>query len=66
MNHDDVWSEEQAAQQLRVHARTLRRWRQGGKVPFCRTPGGRVRYTFEQLVQIGAEMQVPSDPIARH
>ena len=59
------YSEAEAAAQLpgRPHARTLRRWRKGGKVPYCCTPGGRIYYTFEQVVLIGAAMKVqPAKP----
>lgn len=55
------FAEEEAARQLGVHERTLRRWRGARKVPFCRTPGGRIRYTFAQLVEIGASMVVPGN-----
>jgi excisionase family DNA binding protein len=62
----EAWYDEAlAARELGVHERTLRRWRAAGKVPFCRTPGGRIRYRFTQLVEIGASMIVEPGPGAR-
>ncbi|HEV2865386.1 MAG TPA: helix-turn-helix domain-containing protein [Allosphingosinicella sp.] len=61
---DGWYFEAEAARQLAVHERTLRRWRKPGKVPFCRTPGGRIRYTFAQLVEIGAGMVVAANGAA--
>lgn len=59
----EAWFDEaETARQLGVHERTLRRWRKAGKVPFCRTPGGRIRYSFPQVVQIGAGMIVDAVP----
>lgn len=58
------YSEAQAAAQLGVSERTLRRWRQNGKVPFCRTPGGRIFYTFAQVVEIAAAMMVGASAVA--
>lgn len=52
------FSEPQAAAQLGVSRRTLQRWRAQGHVEYCRTPGGRIFYTFAQVVQIGAAMRV--------
>lgn len=62
---DISYSEAQAAAQLpnRPHPRTLRRWREAGRVPYCRTPGGRIYYTFEQVVAIGATMRVEIAPV---
>ena len=56
---DDTYCEAQAAAMLpgRPSARTLKRWRLAGHAPHCRTPGGRIFYTFEQLVEIGAAMR---------
>ena len=55
---ENSFSEASAAAMLpgHPHERTLRRWRTAGKVPFCRTPGGRIYYTFAQLAEIGAAM----------
>ena len=59
------YSEAQAAAQLGVSERTLRRWRAAGLVPFCKTPGGRIFYSFAQVVEIGAAMMVAAaSPLA--
>jgi hypothetical protein len=61
-----TFNEAQAAAMLpsRPSAATLKRWRLAGQVPFCRTPGGRIYYSFEQLVAIGAGMRhQPSAPV---
>ena len=59
MVEDGSFNEAKAAEMLpgRPSGATLKRWRLAGKVPFCRTPGGRIFYTFEQLVEIGAAMK---------
>lgn len=63
---DDIYCEAQAAAMLpgRPSARTLKRWRQAGNAPHCRTPGGRIFYTFAQLVEIGAAMRQHADGTA--
>lgn len=67
MNDDDfdyrprgeAWFDERgAAKLLDVGERTLRRWRGAGKVPFTRTPGGRIRYMLTQIVEIRASMLI--------
>lgn len=59
------YDEKQAARILDVTARTLRRWRKDGKVSFYRTPGGRVRYSTDQLLELRRSSRVPvSSPIA--
>lgn len=42
----------------RLTERALRRWRQQGRVPYLRTPGGRIFYTVGMLTEISAAMRV--------
>jgi predicted site-specific integrase-resolvase len=51
-------SEPEAARVIGVHPDTLKRWRRRGAVGFVLTPGGRIRYTTEQLHQLRAAMRV--------
>lgn len=44
------YDERQAARILGVDPRTLRKWRGDGVIGFHRLPGGRIRYTADQLV----------------
>lgn len=44
------FDEKAAARILGVTPRTLRRWRQLGQIGYHRTPGGRIRYTMDQLI----------------
>jgi hypothetical protein len=56
---DRMFNEAQAAAMLpgKPSAATLKRWRLSGKVvDFFRQPGGRIFYSFEQIVGIGAAM----------
>lgn len=53
-----VFSEPQAARVLGVHISTLRRWRKAGAVGYSLTPGGRIRYSPEDLRRLMAAMQV--------
>jgi excisionase family DNA binding protein len=46
------YDEKAAARILNVAPRTLRRWRIDGKVSHHRTPGGRVRYSTDQLLEL--------------
>jgi len=46
------YDEKTAARILGVAPRTLRAWRVAGKVSHHRTPGGRVRYTMDQLIEV--------------
>ena len=43
-------SSTEAAAFLDVHQSTLKRWRLAGLVPFVRHPGGRVRYSKQELI----------------
>lgn len=52
------WTEPQAARILGVSARTLRRWRAKGEVEFMRTPGGRIRYSDDSLLDFRRKMRV--------
>ena len=55
----EAWFDEPAAASLlNVSDRTLRRWRCAGKVPFTRTPGGRIRYMLTQMAEIRASMMI--------
>lgn len=51
-------SEAEAARVVGVHPDTLRNWRKRGAVGYTLTPGGRVRYTSEQLRQLIGAMRV--------
>jgi predicted site-specific integrase-resolvase len=42
-------TEPQAAKAVGIHPSTLRRWRKNGAVGFTLTPGGRVRYSPEDI-----------------
>lgn len=42
-----------------VGPRTLRRWRKAGAIGYTLTPGGRIRYTMEDLHQLSLDMRVP-------
>ena len=53
------FTEPQAARILSVGERTLRRWRKAGAVGYSLTPGGRVRYTPEDLFKLQVAMRVP-------
>lgn len=46
------YDEAQAARIVGVTTRTLRAWRKRGAIGFHRTPGGRIRYTVDQLVEL--------------
>lgn len=49
----------QAAAALGVHANTLRRWADDGKIPVTRLPSGYRRWSEEQIEQIRQEMTGP-------
>ena len=51
-------SEGEAAAALQVHPKTLARWRRAREVAHYVTPGGRVRYRFEDLITFRASMRV--------
>lgn len=51
-------TEPQAARAVGVHPRTLRRWRQRGAVGYTLTPGGRIRYTSEDMRRLLLAMRV--------
>jgi excisionase family DNA binding protein len=51
-------SEPQAAEALSVHPSTLRRWRKNGAIGFTLTPGGRVRYSHEDVRRLLCAMRV--------
>lgn len=50
--------EAEAARVVGVCKDTLRNWRKDGKVGYTLTPGGRIRYTPEQLHQLVRSMKV--------
>lgn len=52
------YDEKQAAQILGVDPRTLRKWRSDGAIGFHRLPGGRIRYTADQLVEFKRSTRV--------
>lgn len=51
-------TEPEAARVLDVHLSTLRRWRKKGAVGYTLTPGGRIRYSPEDLARLAAAMHV--------
>jgi excisionase family DNA binding protein len=55
---DSHFTEPQVAAALKVDVRTLRRWRKAGKISYQRTPGGRVRYRLDDLIELNARMVV--------
>ena len=52
------FTEKEAAAQIGVTDRTLRRWRKAGAVGYLLTPGGRVRYHGEHLRRLLLDMRV--------
>jgi DNA-binding transcriptional MerR regulator len=52
------YDEKAAARILGIAPRTLRAWRVGGKVSHHRTPGGRVRYTMDDLLELQRRSRV--------
>lgn len=52
------YSEAEAARIIGIGARTLRRWRRAGAVAHSITPGGRVRYSLEDIWQLQSAMHV--------
>lgn len=58
MVETDVMTEAQAAASLRVHPKTLARWRQAGHVNYDRTPTGRIRYRWSDLVALRRQMRM--------
>lgn len=51
-------SEKQAASTLGVHVQTLRNWRRRGAIGHSLTPGGRIRYSTEDLRRFNSAMKV--------
>ncbi len=59
---DPLFTEDQVAAMLRVNPRTLRRWRLAGKVSHERTPGGRIRYRWDDVIELTGTMRVEREP----
>lgn len=55
------FTEGQAARMLGVSAVTLRRWRGLGVIGHHRMPGGRIRYSLDQIANFRSRCRV--DPI---
>lgn len=55
------YDEKAASRILGVSSRTLRAWRKAGKVDHYVTPGGRIRYSTEQLVDLQRGSRVVSE-----
>jgi predicted site-specific integrase-resolvase len=53
------YDEKTAARILGVAPRTLRAWRCEGKISYHRLPGGRIRYSMDQLVEFQRSCRVP-------
>lgn len=67
MADPDGMSEAQAAAGLRCHPKTLARWRKAGLIAHDRTPGGRVRYHWDDVLAFRRSMRIPADaPICSH
>ncbi|MGK2910328.1 MAG: helix-turn-helix domain-containing protein [Sphingobium sp.] len=58
MSDDYDFDEAQAARILGVSAKTLSRWRRSGAIGYHRMPGGRIRYTTDQLANFRASCRV--------
>lgn len=56
--NDADYDEAQAARVLDVSAVTLRRWRLAGEIGHYRMPGGRIRYSADQLANFRARCRV--------
>jgi predicted site-specific integrase-resolvase len=54
------YDEKMAASIVGVTPRTLRAWRKAGAIGYHRTPGGRVRYTMDQLIDFKRASRVPA------
>ena len=54
----ELLSEKAAARILQLHPDTLRRWRKAGRVRYCTTATGRVRYRLQDLVQVASPQWV--------
>ena len=61
----DLIDEKTAARILSVTPRTLRRWRLEGKISYHRLPGGRIRYSPDQLIDFKRSCRVAASvPVA--
>lgn len=62
MADDDEWlTLGEAADRLGVHANTLRRWTDQGRIPFMLTLGGHRRFAVQQIEDLLAEQQQQPD-----
>jgi hypothetical protein len=67
MPDPDILSEAQAAASLRVHPKTLARWRKAKQIDHDRTPGGRISYRWSYLIAFRRRMMIAADaPICSH
>ena len=67
MADPEVMTEAQAAAALRVHPKTLARWRRARLIACDLSPGGRVRYQWDDLLAFRRSMRSPVDaPICSH
>ncbi|WP_416463430.1 hypothetical protein [Sphingomonas sp. VDB2] len=55
----DEYNEASAANYLCLSARTLRRYRLMGRIGHHRSPGGRISYTLDQLIDFQLSTRVP-------
>ncbi|WP_368077295.1 MULTISPECIES: helix-turn-helix domain-containing protein [Sphingomonas] len=63
----EVMTEAQAAAALRVHPKTLARWRRAKLIACDLSPGGRVRYQWGDLLAFRRSMRSPANaPICSH
>lgn len=64
--NEELFDEKSAARVLKIAPRTLRRYRTDGKISFHRLPGGRVRYSLDQLVDFRSSCRVEASSTAGH
>lgn len=55
------YTEPQAATELSISVRTLSRWRKSGAVSYSLTPGGRIRYSLEDMRRLILAMKVDTE-----
>lgn len=64
---DKGLSEAQAAQALRVHPKTIARWRRAGLIAHDRSPGGRISYLWGDVLAFRLTLRRPAGaPICSH
>lgn len=59
----DEYNEASAASYLGLSARTLRRYRLMGRIGHHRSPGGRISYTLDQLIDFQLSTRVAASQV---